>query len=395
MIRILADSNIPFIRELIEPVASVSYLPADMFTRKRLSGYDAIIIRTRTRCDESLLKDTSVRFIGTATIGTDHIDTEWCADNGIMVANAPGCNAGAVMQYITAALLYLGKRHDFSTEGKTLGIIGAGNVGKKVIKSAEAIGMRVLVNDPPRERVEGPDGFVSLQTLASESDIITFHTPLTVNGPNPTWHLGDKHFFELLEKDSLVINSSRGGVVDQSILKEALVRERIKGAIIDTWEGEPVADRELITLCDIATPHIAGYSIEGKRNATLMILDALADFFKPDISSILKPKSLPEEEVIYVDNNINKANGYLGSSSEKKSIYIDGNPDINNILNRVVKATYNIEKDSDQFKISPDLFEQIRNNYSFRREFSAFSVDINPDIKHLASVLDLLGFRIR
>lgn len=395
MIRILADSNIPFLRGLLEPVASVSYLPDNLFTRKRLSGYDAIIIRTRTRCTESLLKDTPVRFIGTATIGTDHIDTEWCAGKEIRVANAPGCNAGAVMQYVTAALLYLDNKYGFHTEGRTLGVIGAGNVGKKVINAAEAIGMRVLVNDPPRARVEGKKGFVSLHTIASESDIVTFHAPLTLNGPDPTWHLGDKRFFELLRRDSLVINSARGGIVDEQLLMDALVRERINGAVIDTWEGEPDADRELISLCDIATPHIAGYSMEGKRNATLMMIDALAEFFNLDRSLIKTPEPLTEEKSIDIAEIITADKKYPGHSHPAEAIFTEGNINNHELLNKIVSETYNIEKDSEEFKLSPASFEQIRNNYPVRREFSAFPVNVTKGIQDLANSLELLEFKIR
>ena len=176
------------------------------------------------------------------------------------------------MQYITAALVHLSGMHRYSVEGKTLGVVGAGNVGKKVIKAASALGIKILVNDPPREEMEGSEGFVSLQRLASESDIISFHTPLTIEGAFPTMHLGDKNFFSSLKRGAIIINSSRGGVVDEKALRDAIEKKTVAGAVIDTWEGEPQADTRLVDLCDIATPHIAGYSLEGKRNASMMII---------------------------------------------------------------------------------------------------------------------------
>lgn len=372
VISILADSNIPFLRGLLEPVAKVSYLPAEMITRDRLARHDALIIRTRTRCDESLLKDTAIRFIGTATIGTDHIDNKWCESTGIRVANAPGCNSGAVMQYITAALLYITKLHGYHAAGKTVGVVGAGNVGKKIIKAATALGMKVMVNDPPREESEGSKGFVSLQRLAAESDIISFHTPLTSEGPFPTINLGDKNFFDSLRKGTVIINSSRGGVIDEEALKDAIRRKTVAGAVIDTWEGEPRADIELVDLCDIATPHIAGYSLEGKRNAAMMIVKELAGFFNIDSRLITSPEPLPGEQEI--------------------SLPVNG--EFDEALGTVIKAAYDIGEDSKNFRRSPALFEQIRNSYHVRREFPGFSIRGCSSAPHLCLILEKLGFGI-
>jgi erythronate-4-phosphate dehydrogenase len=369
VISILADSNIPFLRGLLEPVAKVSYLPAGKITRESVANHDALLIRTRTRCDESLLKGTAVRFIGTATIGTDHIDNRWCKRAGIRVANAPGCNSGAVMQYITAALLHITKLNGYP-EGKTLGVVGAGNVGKKVIKAASALGMNVLVNDPPREENEGSEGFVSLQRLASESDIISFHTPLTSEGAFPTRHLADRNFFSSAKKEAVIINSSRGGVINEEALKDAIRRKTVAGAIIDTWEGEPGADIELVDLCDIATPHIAGYSLEGKRNAAMMIIKELTGFFNIDNNLINSPEPLPADQ----------------------EISLPAYREINAALGAVIKATYNIGEDSNQFRRTPALFEQIRNSYPARREFSGFRITGCSSAPQLCLILERLGF---
>ena len=372
MISILADSNIPFLRGLLEPVAKVSYLPAGMITRERVAGHDALIIRTRTRCNESLLKGTGVKFIGTATIGTDHIDTRWCESAGIRVVNAPGCNSGAVMQYITAALFHISGLHGFHPGEKTLGVVGAGNVGKKVIKAASALGIKVLVNDPPREQAEGSDGFVSLQRLASESDIITFHTPLTAEGAYPTLYLGDSHFFSSLKRGAFIINSARGGVVDEEALKTAIEKKTVAGAVIDTWEGEPQTNSGLVDLCDIATPHIAGYSLEGKRNASIMIIKEVAGFFNLDNTLINSPEPLPggQEITLPVNMEINEASG------------------------AVIRAAYDIREDSEKFRHTPGLFEDIRNNYQIRREFSGFSIKGCASAFDLCRILERVGFNI-
>ncbi len=286
--KIVIDEKIPFIRGAFERWADVVYAPGRSIDARMVADADALIVRTRTRCDASLLEESSVRIVASATIGFDHIDTVWLEKNGIKWANSPGCNSGSVMQYITSLLFFLAKKHSFDPGSMTLGIVGVGNVGSKVARAASAIGMKVLLNDPPRQRRdEGTDlhpeagmggtQFHPLDTLLTDCDIITFHVPLTHEGDDKPFHLVDRDILSRLGRQKIIINSSRGEVVDNLALREALKSGRLRGAALDVWEGEPAADPQLIDLADIATPHIAGYSVDGKANATISSVRVVAD----------------------------------------------------------------------------------------------------------------------
>lgn len=275
--KIIVENRIPYIEGVLEPYANVEYLAAGDITAEAVKDADALLTRTRTRCDAGLLEGSKVKFIGTATIGTDHIDLDYCRRAGIDVANAPGCNAPAVAQYVFGALTAL-KGTDW-LKGKTLGVVGVGNVGKIVADWGRKLGMEVLECDPPRQETEGGDEWVDLQEIARRSDVITLHTPLTKGGKHPTWHLADKAFFESLERKPIVVNAARGAVVDTEALLEAHDKGLTGGMVIDCWEGEPDVNRRLLDLADVATPHIAGYSREGKVRATAMAVDALARHF--------------------------------------------------------------------------------------------------------------------
>jgi len=279
-LKIIADDKIPFLKGVLEPYAEVRYIPGSKISNADLQSAHALIIRTRTRCNEDLLKGTSVSFIGTATIGFDHIDTEYCARSNISWVNAPGCNSSSVQQYLTAALLELAHSQFFDLERLSIGIVGAGNVGSKVEKVARALGMNVLLNDPPRERREGKKDFVTFETILEESDIISLHVPLNKAGVDRTFHLFNENTFSRLIKQPWLINSSRGEVVDTSAVKSALDSELIKGAIFDVWENEPDIDSGLLSSVFLGTPHIAGYSTDGKANGTSMVVNALSNHFK-------------------------------------------------------------------------------------------------------------------
>ena len=279
--KIIIDDKIPYIREALtalvdEPI----FLPATKIDKAQVKDADALIVRTRTLCNEDLLKGSKVQFIATATIGYDHIDTDYCERAGIVWTNAPGCNASSVAQYVHACLLLLLREKEFTLKGKSIGIVGVGNVGRKVAKVAQQLGMHVLLNDPPRQAVEGDEGFASLQQIAEECDVITFHTPLNRTGEYKTFHLADEAFFRQLKKQPILINTSRGEVVDAQALSDALDKGLIADAILDVWEGEPNIDTTLLYKVFVGTPHIAGYSADGKANATRMSLDALCRHFK-------------------------------------------------------------------------------------------------------------------
>ena len=276
MPKIVCDDKIPFLKGVFEPWADVVYLPGSAVTRDDVMDADALVTRTRTRCDSSLLEGTRVRIVTSATIGYDHIDTEWCSEHGVRWTNAPGCNAGSVEQYVCSVLCVLSERYGINLSETVLGVVGVGNVGRRVAAAGRALGMQVLLCDPPRERREG-GGFVSLERIVSSCGIISLHVPLTREGEDRTWHLFDKEMFSRMRPDQILINSSRGQVVDCDELKRVLAGGRIRAAVLDVWEGEPGIDRELLSLVEIGTPHIAGYSADGKAAGTAAAVHAVSE----------------------------------------------------------------------------------------------------------------------
>ncbi len=275
--KIVIDRYIPFLKGVLEPYAEVVYLDPEQITASAVRNADALLVRTRTKCNASLLEGSSVRFVATATIGYDHIDTEYCRRNDIFWTNSPGCNAQGVCDYVQEALTLVvpdikkmsaGQTDDAA---KTIGIVGVGHVGSLVARMAEKMGLRVLLNDPPK-------GIgVPLAQIAHEADIITFHTPLTRNGEYPSWHLCDRAFLRLCKPEVVIVNAARGGVVDE---EAALLEENDgKTFIIDTWEGEPDINMRMLERAKLASYHIAGYTLQGKINASNMCLEALCNFF--------------------------------------------------------------------------------------------------------------------
>ncbi|OGV48483.1 MAG: erythronate-4-phosphate dehydrogenase [Lentisphaerae bacterium GWF2_44_16] len=370
--KITADDKIPFLKGALEQYAEVEYLPGGKISPANLKITDALITRTRTKCNVALLNGTPVKFIATATIGFDHIDTEYCGKNGIFWTNAPGCNSSSVAQYICSTLLYISIRSSIALRGKTLGIIGVGNVGSKVAKVAKALGMNLLLNDPPRERKEGPGSFVSLDRVLSEADFITMHVPLETEGKDKTFHLADENFFSRMNGKQYFINSSRGEVTHSSALKNALRNGKIAGAVLDVWENEPEIDRELLDMVLIGTPHIAGYSTDGKANGTSMSVNALAKYFKLDIHDWY-PSSvpLPEKTEINLDS--------LENCSFDEKLF------------KAVSFTYDQLADDKRLRSSPETFEKQRADYPLRREFPVFSVKSQD--KNILNALKNLGFK--
>ena len=235
-LKLAVERNVPFIAGLLEPYADVTYLAADEFTPATVKNVDGIIVRTRTRCDAALLSGSRCRFVGTATIGTDHIDKDWCAANGIAVVNAPGCNAPAVAQYVFASIMQLANR---PLSQYTIGIVGVGHVGSIVERWARGLGMKVLICDPPRQRAEGGDNWATLGDISNKADIITFHTPLTKDGEDATYHLADETFFAGLRRAPILINSARGPITDTAALINASATGLVSAADVPSWEGEP------------------------------------------------------------------------------------------------------------------------------------------------------------
>ncbi|MBR3648575.1 MAG: 4-phosphoerythronate dehydrogenase [Paludibacteraceae bacterium] len=284
--RVVVDKNIPYLKGLLEPYAEVLYVPQEAFTPDVVRDADALLIRTRTRCNGALLDGSKVQFIGTGTIGFDQIDTAYCARQGITWTNSPGCNAQGVCDYVESALEYAGRKTSAGLTDKTLGIVGVGHVGKLVAEMAKRRGLQVLLCDPPRAEKEGAAGFVGLDEIERRCDIITFHTPLTREGKHPTWHL---ETCRNLRPDTLLINAARGGVVDEQALQEAG-----NPFVIDCWEGEPNANPVMVEKALLATYHIAGYTQRGKYNASQMILTALCRHFGlPELTIPNPPADAP------------------------------------------------------------------------------------------------------
>lgn len=271
--KIIADRNIPFLEDRIKD-AKLIQLPASEIDAEAVRDADALIVRTRTKCDKKLLQGSKVKIVASATIGTDHIDIPWCEENGIKVCNAPGCNAPGVALYVWSNLF----RNGFDPTKHILGVIGCGNVGGIVEEWGKRLGAKVLVCDPPRKENGFNDReYKPLEEVLSKSDAITLHTPLTYDGKYPTYHMIGKESIEYLKAGAIFINAARGEVVNTDTIVRAIKEKRIRRAIIDTWEGEPDIDRRLIKIADTATCHIAGYSVEGKQRATRMALESVAD----------------------------------------------------------------------------------------------------------------------
>lgn len=374
MIKIIADDKIPFLRGALDSFADMVYLPGKDITTDVVKNADALLIRTRTKCTESLLKGSTVSFIGSATIGYDHIDTQYCDTNRIIWTNAPGCNSFSVAQYIVTAFLKISSEFRFDLKDKTIGIIGVGNVGSKVEKAARALGMNVLLNDPPRARKEGDEIFHSLSTILYQSDIITAHVPLNIVGEDCTFHFLNEKNLKKMNKGAWFLNSSRGEIAKTSSLKAVIKSGRLAGIVLDVWENEPDIDMELLEKAYIATPHIAGYSSDGKANGTAFIVNALCEYFKLPVKSWypsnVPPPLFPE---ILIDGK--------GKSDEE-------------IIREAVFHSYDISEDDTKLRFAPADFEKQRGDYPLRREFPSYTINLNGGTEHVRGTLKSLGFKI-
>lgn len=332
--KIIADENIPFLRGRLESMtpggAEVIYVDQFGFTPGLAGDADALMIRTRTRCDEALLAGSRVRLVATATIGMDQIDLDWCASAGIEVRNAPGCNAPGVAQYVWSALLRTG----FDPSRHTLGIVGCGNVGSVVREWGETLGCRILVSDPPRQEAGMPGDYTPLDELMAASDAVTLHTPLTRAGRHATYHLIGERELRLMRPGTLLVNAARGPVVDFAALRREVLSRRIR-AVIDTWEGEPQVDADLLDAVEFGTFHIAGYSLEGKQRATRMAIEAVERTFG-----------------VSVDKS-GLAGAYTG---------------LPGVTERAILDSYDPMDDTLPLRRDPLAFDRLRHDYVFRHE---------------------------
>lgn len=371
---VIIDTKIPFIKGVLEPYADVRYMEGSEINVSAVANADALVIRTRTRCDEQLLKDSTVRFIATATIGTDHIDTAWCDAHNVAWTNAAGCNSGSVFQYIASVFAWLLLHREIDLPNITLGIVGCGHVGSKVARLGKILGMNVIVNDPPLQRAHGGN-FVSLDYLLQTADIVTLHTPLTREGEDKTFHLIDENRLAEMKPTAWLINSSRGEVIDEQSLEKHLTNKKIKGAILDVWEHEPEILLPLLQKTVLATPHIAGYSTDGKAAATMMSVQALSRFFHLPLKN-WQPESLPKP--------INDTTLTIDAAGKTfAELYAE-----------IVPQTYNISADDQRLRSEASDFEKQRGNYPVRREFQAYSLFLKNASRSTIESFAALGFMI-
>ncbi|MDR0428895.1 MAG: 4-phosphoerythronate dehydrogenase PdxB [Tannerellaceae bacterium] len=366
--KVIADNTIPYLKGIAETFADVTYLSSEEFIPRNIKGADVLIVRSIDKCTREVLEGSGVKLIVSATIGYDHIDTAYCEEAGIAWRNAPGSNAASVAHYVLASLVSLSLREGISLKGKTIGIVGVGHVGTEVERLCSAYGMNTLLNDPPRAAAEGETGFVSLRTIAGEADMITFHVPLTDKGNYPTRHLAGESFFSMIKRRPWIINSSRGAVHDTKALLKAKREGCIGKLIIDCWEGEPEISKELLSVAAIATPHIAGFSADGKANATRMCLENMEAFFGIEIKGKdnVRP-SRPDSPVIDL------------------AMFPDHR------LERAILTTFDPTTVDAALRKDPEQFELFRAHYNHPREFPAYRIE-NAMSKE-RDVAGRLGFR--
>jgi erythronate-4-phosphate dehydrogenase len=392
---IVADENIPYVKEAFGDLGEVITLPGRKIDASSARDAEILLVRSITKVDSSLLQGSSVRFVGSATIGTYHVDQHYLESEGIIFASAPGSNANSVAEYVIAALLTLAKRKGFCLKGKKIGVIGVGNCGSRVAKKAEALGMRVVLNDPPLWRETADAKFRPIEELW-EADILTLHVPLTYEGLDATHHMVNEAFLGKLRTGCILVNTSRGAVVDNRAVLAALNSGKLGAAVFDVWENEPNIDLGVLDAVDLATPHIAGYSLDGKTNATTMVYEAACKFLgvKPE----WKPASvLPKPDPPYLEIARHQQTGY-----PRRGQVPDETTDEEAIANAVRKV-YDIEKDDAALRriceTDPSqrgaFFDRLRKDYPVRREFQNTEVYLPQSASHLAEVFMGLGFRVR
>ncbi|MDR7024533.1 4-phosphoerythronate dehydrogenase PdxB [Pseudomonas peli] len=378
--RIVADENIPLLDEFFAGFGEIRRLPGRSIDAAAVADADLLLVRSVTQVDRALLDGSAVKFVGTCTIGTDHLDLDYFQQAGITWASAPGCNARGVVDYVLGSLLVLAEQQGVDLATRTYGVVGAGQVGSRLLKVLRGLGWRVLVCDPPRQAVEGGD-FVSLQQVLAECDVISLHTPLERLGEHPTYHLFDHARLAALKPGSWLINASRGAVVDNQALRELLPQRSDLQVVLDVWDGEPQADVELATLCRIATPHIAGYSLDGKLRGTAQIYQALCQHLGVAPSVELQQ---------------------LMPAAWLSELTIDASADPAWALASICRAVYDPRRDDADFRRSLQgdaamrraAFDGLRKHYPMRREIDGLEVCVKGDAPVVASLVQALGARL-
>lgn len=379
--KIIADANIPFVRECFSSVGDVELLSGRDITPQVVSHAEALLVRSITPVNGELLRGSAVRFVGTATIGFDHVDLGYLEQNRIGFAAAPGSNANSAAEYIITALLEVGRGRGIRLEGKSIGVIGVGNVGRRVARKCEALGMRVLRNDPPLHRQTGDPQYVPVEALY-DCDFITLHTPLTHEGVDRTYHLADAGFFSSLKRGVIFLNAARGAVVDSESLKAAIRAGRLQAVVLDVWENEPNIDTDLLGVVDLGTPHVAGYSFDGKVAGMIMIYRSLCDCFD------LVPRFDVQD--------------FLPAADVPRLAIETGRGEDEELLVRVLGRAYNIRRDDQNFRQIQHqppqergrFFDALRKHYPVRREFHNTTVVFDRPRAGLAQKLRGIGFQV-
>ena len=379
--KVVADENIPFVGQCFSSIGRVEVFGGREITPSVVADADALLVRSVTPVGAELLAGSKVRFVGTATIGLEHIDIEYLSRNNIGFASAPGSNANSAAEYVIAGLLEIGQRYRLDLEDKSIGIIGAGNVGSRVAKKCEALGMHVYLNDPPLHRQTGEAKYLPIEELFN-CDFITLHTPLTFEGSDKTYHLADERFFRSLKENCVFVNTSRGGVVDSSALKAAIRSGRLRAVVLDVWENEPNIDTELLEMVDIGTPHIAGYSLDGKVAGMIMIYTAVCKYFglevKFDVGDFLPEPAIRE---LKIDSN---------RGAEQEALF------------GAVRKIYRIDQDDARLQRILEkpaekrggFFDGLRRNYPVRREFQNTRIILENPWQVIAEKLAGIGFKV-
>jgi len=379
--KIVADGNIPFVEACFSHLGEIQVVQGRQITPATVADADVLLVRSVTAVDRRLLEGSRVRFVATATIGFEHVDVDYLQGRGIGFASAPGSNANSVAEYVVAALLSVGQKHRIVLEGRSIGIVGVGNVGRRVAAKCAALGLRTVLNDPPLARQTGDSKYRPLDEVF-DCDFVTLHTPLTKEGPDLTFHLADRAFFERLGPGTVFLNTSRGGVHDTAALKVAMAQGRLKAVVLDVWENEPTIDQDLLRKVDLSTPHIAGYSLDGKIAGLIMIYQAacrhlgeepiheVAEFLPPPAVPTIRLThiDLPEQEVIH---------------QTVQQVYAVGRDDFNTREILMVPA-----------QTRGAFFDDLRSDYPVRREFQNTTVIVDAPENQLSRKLAGIGFQL-
>lgn len=380
--KIVADENIPFVKECFSSIGDVQAVQGRQITPEIVAEADILLVRSITPVNEKLLAGSMVKFVATATIGFEHVDVDYLKKRDIGFASAPGSNANSVAEYIVAALLSVGRKHTITLKGKSIGVIGVGNVGSRVVKKCAALGMKVKLNDPPLQRETGDAKYRPLNELF-DCDFITLHTPLTFEGQDKTYHLADSKFFNSLKPGCVFINTSRGGVHDTAALRAAIESDKFNAVVLDVWENEPNIDCELLRMVDIGTPHIAGYSLDGKIAGMIMIYKAACEHFglqpKHEVEDFLPSPAVPEITV------------------EKTGFDEQG------VIHEIVQQVYVINRDDFNTREIAlvelagrgKFFDGLRKNYPVRREFQNTTVISMQSCPAVVETLQGIGFKVK